>query len=292
MSIPNTNDGLQNDPYLRIDLVHESLVELPAKFDRPIEDHYNFFQKNGYTGIQNGDPNICREMGLRHTHSGRVEQSGDTEKLIFQAKSFGSDCISVHAGIGLETDDEMDRLVEDILNASSNHNFPVYLETHRATITQDMFRTVKMVERFPEIRFNGDFLHWYTGQEMRYDRFSKMEQKFEFIAPVFERVRFIHGRIGNGGCIQVDITRPDMEINISYFKEMWTRCLIGFLRSTNKGDYFIFAPELLGSTAHYVIEYYHEGAKYQEGNRIELALEYKRISESCWMDAHQRLNRN
>jgi len=289
MAISNTNDGSNSDPYLRVDLVHETLIELPESASRSDEEHYRFFKEQGFAGIQNGDATLCKKLDLRHTHSGRVEQRGDSQKLVDQARSFGSDCVTVHAGTGLESDTEIDALVEDILNTSEKNDFPIYLETHRATITQDMFRTVKMIERFPEIRFNGDFSHWYTGQEMRYGKFSKMEMKFDFIAPVFERVRFMHGRIGNGGCMQIDITRPDMEVNIKYFREMWIRSLLGFLRSASPGDYIIFAPELLGYSSHYVLQYYHEGSKHQDGNRVEQAMAYKQLVESCWQEAKQRM---
>ena len=53
-----------------------------------------------------------------------------------------------------------------------------------------------------EIRFNGDFSHYYTGQEMVY---GDIEAKWTFMQPIFDRVRFIHARIGSPGCMQVDI---------------------------------------------------------------------------------------
>ena len=50
----------------------------------------------------------------------------------------------------------------------------------------------ELTKRFPEIRFNADFSHYYCGQEMVYGDF---EAKLDFMAPIFERVGFIHGRI-------------------------------------------------------------------------------------------------
>ncbi|MCG8306656.1 MAG: hypothetical protein MI975_04635 [Cytophagales bacterium] len=291
MDIPNTNCGTQSKPELRTFLVQETLMELPESEIKNNEEHYKFFLEYGFTGIQNGDTSLCQQLGLQHAHSGRIDEPGDTQRLIDEANKYKSVCVTVHAGTGLESDKEIDALVEDILLNAHKNKFPVYLETHRSTITQDMYRTVKMVERYPDIRFNGDFSHWYTGQEMRYGKFSKMGVKFEFITPVFERVRFMHGRIGNGGHMQVDITRPDMSININHFKEMWVRSIVGFLRSAQPGDYLIFAPELLGHTPHYVFEYYHRGKKYQEGNRIEQALFYKNIIEDCWQEAQNRIKK-
>jgi hypothetical protein len=153
-----------------------------------------------------------------------------------------------------------------------------------------MYRTVKLIERFPEIRFNGDFSHWYTGQEMRYGKFGFMDEKFAFIQPVFERVRFLHGRIGNGGCMQIDVKRPDMEINVQYFKEMWVRSFMGFLQTARPGDYIIFAPELLSPQPHYALSFYQDGQLQEDGNRIAQAIALKNIAQQCWEEAQERMN--
>ena len=105
-------------------------------------------------------------------------------------------------GWGTEDDDDAAALIGAVLEASAKYSVPLYPETHRATIFQDPWRTVQFLKQFPSLEFNGDFSHWYTGTEMVYGGF---ENKLEFIRPVLERVGFIHGRIGNPGCMQVDI---------------------------------------------------------------------------------------
>jgi len=59
----------------------------------------------------------------------------------------------------MESDADMDAMVKDVVTASERHDFPMYVETHRATVTQDIRRTVDLVERIPDVRFNGDFSH-------------------------------------------------------------------------------------------------------------------------------------
>lgn len=282
MSIPNTNDNTKRAPYLRIDLVAETLMDLPSNLKKSLRDHYRWLVKEGFSGVQNGDPHLCRSMGLNYVTSGHVSNVGQTARLISNARMNGADCITLHVGNGLESDSIVDRLVEDILNQAEKANYPVFIETHRSTITQDMFRTVRMVNQFPEIRFNGDFSHWYTGQEMRYGGFKDMAEKLAFIEPVFRRVRYIHGRIGNGGAIQVDVTRPDMKINVDYFKEIWMRCFRGFLESASPGDYFIFAPELLSPQKHYALNFYKNARLEEEGSRIQQAVVLKNIAQGCW----------
>jgi hypothetical protein len=64
--------------------------------------------------------------------------------------------MTVHAGWGIEEDDEVFFLVEAILKASAKHKILVFIETHRATITQDIWRTVRITREFPEILSNGE----------------------------------------------------------------------------------------------------------------------------------------
>ncbi len=271
-------------------MVRESWLELYSSIKLPgEEDYYTFFKSHEFEGVQNGDPAFCAFNGLRYTHSGKIRVPGDIKVLVEHAKNQGADCMTVHAGTGMESDSEIDFLVGDLLNVAAKEGFPIFLETHRATITQDMWRTVQLVKRFPEIEFNGDFSHWYTGQEMRYGKFQMMEMKFEFLQPVFDRIGFMHGRIGNGSCMQRDFTAPEMDIHVTYFKEMWTRSLIGFLRKAAPGDYIIFAPELLRVSSNYAVTFVEDGVLKEEGNRLELAVKMKTLIEDCWVTACKRL---
>jgi hypothetical protein len=142
----------------------------------------------------------------------------------------------------LETDKECDVLVGAVLEASARHSYPLYIETHRATITQDMRRTIDLVARFPEIRFNADLSHYYCGHEMSY---GDIDAKFKFLAPVFERVRSMHGRISDACQAQANIVEDDDRPFVAHFKEMWRRCFKAFKASTDHNGYLPFAIELL-----------------------------------------------
>jgi len=155
------------------------------------------------------------------------------------------------------------------------------VETHRATIFQDMWRAVEFVRQFPELRFNGDFSHWYTGQEMVYGGF---ENKMEFIRPVLERVRFLHGRIGNPGCIQVriDPKRTPEPSYVGHFRQLWTACF----------DYGAetFVPELLAPGIYYARTFPDaNAAEVEESDRWEQSLVLRRIAEECFRDSQSRL---
>jgi hypothetical protein len=288
--IRNTNDGSSATPYLRCDISAGTLMGLPPWSALPQggdADVYRAVRAAGFAGIQGGDPKLLRSLGMSSTTGGRIDRPGQADAFAAEAKAAGHDCATLHVGWGMEADDETDRVVEDILAASEKHDFPFYIETHRATITQDMWRTVRLTEKFPGIRFNGDLSHWYTGLEMVY---GGIEKKMDFIQPVLDRVRFIHGRIGNPGAMQVDIGDGTGRPYVDHFREMWTRCFMGFLRSAAPGDYICFTPELLWSNNYYArLIIGPDGLPREECDRWGQALLYKRIAQDCFDEARRRL---
>lgn len=241
----------------------------------------------GYRGVQGANPLRCRELGLVPTTFGIHRAFGG---LVDQARlwsDLGFACCTLLLGTGLEDDDQAARLIEEVLDASEATRLPLYVETHRATVTQDLWRTVQLVRRFPEVRFNGDFSHWYTGLEMT---FGDFDEKLEFLAPVFERVRYLHGRIGTSGAIQVDVGdgRAD-EAPVAHFRQFWTRSFAGFLAGAARdpvpsSDLEIgFAPELLPPEIGYArLVPGPDGEPREEGDRWEQGLVLCRIAAECF----------
>jgi hypothetical protein len=227
----------------------------------------------------------CRAAGFGIAASGRVNVPDEAAALAERLAGDGYECATLHVGWGLEDDDDAARLIESVINASHRWSVPLYIETHRATICQDMWRTVGFVRRFPEIRFNGDFSHWYTGQEMVYGGFEK---KLAFILPVLERVRFVHGRIGNPGCIQVrvDVKDPDPPLYVKHFRQLWTGAFRGFVHTAGPGDFICFTPELLAPDIYYArIFPDSNGIPREESDRWEQSLILNEIAASCFRAA-------
>jgi len=296
--IANSNDGSLSPPRLRVDIHYGNLAGLPAYHSGPQGNDAALFlaAKNaGFEGIQGGNPELCRSLGLQATGQGRVNAPHEVRPLAEKLLSEGYPLATLHAGWGLESDSEIDALVLEILNVSRDLNLPLYLETHRATITQDIWRTVELIKRHPEIRFNGDFSHWYTGLEFVY---GDIEEKFKFMQPVFDRVRFLHGRIGSPGSIQVGIdeTQDDADDGrkahptyVAHFREMWTRSFQGFLKAAQPGDYICFTPELLPPDIYYAqVVKDPQGNWREESDRWRQALTYARIAKECFSKAMER----
>ena len=301
MTIRNTSDGSASKPALRCYLNLLALEDLPANSSGPatgsVDLLFESIGRAGYQGVQFVAPATdeqlaaCARLGLGRAGSGRVNLSSEAAGLAARFRDEGLECATLHVGWGMEDDDEASRLIEAVLEASMQYDLPLYVETHRATIFQDLWRSVQFVRRFPELRFNGDFSHWYTGLEMVYGGF---ENKLAFIEPVLERVRFLHGRVGNPGCIQVDIGEGDAVAHpyVAHFRALWTASFRGFLQAAAPGDFILFVPELLSPRIYYArLLKRDNGGGEEESDRWQQSLVLRRIAEECFAAARAEVEK-
>ncbi len=293
----NLNDSSNQPPRLKVYLNFGTLTDLPAHSIWPKlkgAEAMAFLKKDGFEGAQDGDAADCRAAGIGSVGSGRIDSVAEAKELAKKLKDQGHEAGTAHVGTGFEDDAQMDALVRATVEASDELNFPLFIETHRATITQDAWRTIQMIKRVPAVRINGDFSHYYTGQELPY---GDLEAKWRAMQPIFDRIGFMHGRIGNTSCMQVDIADGKSPVPqafgmcdfLAHFREMWTRAMHGFLKSAKPGDYLVLAPEILSPAIYYGRKFTQpDGTLREESDRYAQALVYARIARECFEQAKQR----
>jgi sugar phosphate isomerase/epimerase len=281
----------QTAPQFRRYITMQAVEGMPAFAGLSHSAMLDAIQQAGYDGVQFGDAHPraaiaeCLQRGLGMAQFREIRLPSHADPAAQSLAAQGAECGIIHLGYGLEDDSEAAHLIEAVIVAAEKHKVPLYIETHRATLTQDIWRTVQFALRFPGLRFNGDFSHWYTGQEMVYGDFDR---KLKFIAPVFERVRFLHGRIGNPGCIQVDLGDGDPQHHpyIAHFKQLWTAAFAGFLATAKPTDFICFTPELLHPEIYYARVFPNgHGQLVEESDRWQQSLLLARIAEDCFADA-------
>lgn len=290
------NDGSTAPPRLKVYLNLGTLVDLRDDTIWPkLEgvDAMHALKAAGFEGVQDGDAAPARAAGLGSAASGRVDAIGEALDRAKQWNDAGHEAATLHVGTGFESDAEMDALVDAVLDASAKTGFPLFIETHRATITQDAWRTIELTKRRPDVRFNADYSHFYTGQELIY---GDLEKKWAAMAPIFDRTGFMHGRIGSPGSMQVDIgdgrSMPIQTTGGDFFAhhlEMWTRAMAGFRKSARPGDVLVFAPELLTPRYYYGRTFVTaDGTLREESDRYAQSLIYARLARECFAEAGRR----
>jgi hypothetical protein len=287
----NVTDGSTNPPRLLIYANGWAALELP-KLPRDgaawsTDEFLDRIKSAGYHGFQGGaaDAKRCHARGLRFCTSGRINAPAEADPALKAAADSGADCMTIHAGWGMEDDAQVDGIVHAILDLSAKHDVPAYIETHRATLAQDMWRIVQLIKRIPEVRFNGDFSHLYCGQEMPYGGF---ENKFAYMRPIFQRCSFFHGRISDGQCMQADVGDGRDNVHAKHFQQMWTESMTSWLKTANPGDILPFTPELGPPSSKYSIMIPDAAGRAMElSDRWAQSLVLKRLAEESFASAQK-----
>lgn len=283
------NDGTQEPPKLRVYLNLDNLFDLPPDSSWPGlegDEALHKLKEDGFEGVQVTDLSPRSDI-LPYCGLDRINTPSEVEDTFLRHNDLGDSCITLHLAWGIEDDAEVDALVDAVLEASDRHNLPAFVETHRATVTQDMWRTVQLLKRHPDLLINADFSHYYCGQEMVYGDFA---QKLAFMQPIFNRTGFMHGRIAAPGFMQAPIERlddtPHLAAGRDYladFREMWTLAMQGFKTHAGAGDVLIFAPELLASHIYYARVFPDaQGSLREETDRYAQALLYGQLARDCF----------
>ncbi len=286
--VQRTSDGSAAPPRLRFYLNLATLEDLPSWSEAPTGEPSSLapaLAQSGYHGVQSENPDEYRRYGLGAATLGRANTADEIIACARRWSQAGYDCGTMHIGWGFENDSKVAELAQVVVDASAQFGIPLYVETHRATITQDPWRTLQMIEKVPDVRLNGDFSHWYTGSEMVYGDF---DNKLELLQPVLQRIFFIHARVGNSGAMQVPLADPSMDLAMQHYREMWTRSMSGFLQGARAGDYLIFAPELLCSSINYARRYRSSDGRWlEDGDRWLDALALLKVAHECFETARR-----
>lgn len=230
---------------LRRDLCLGTLTNLPrfsAGFRPSLDAQLALVRERGFEGVSHWDAwEQIQRAGLIASGMARITDPEQALPLARTNKDLGLDFTALHVGTGFESDAEMDALAASVIDASTATGHALYVETHRATMTQDIKRTLDLVGRFPDLRFTLDFSHWYSGHEMAYG--GEFAQRLAYLDPIFARVRSVQARIGTTGMIQ----RPLEPGALHHQHHMLAlrACFGVLLHGPETPEALPFAPELL-----------------------------------------------
>lgn len=210
-----------------------------------LPDQLALLREAGYEGVVAWEHwDAIRAAGLVPVGMGRVLRPEEALPLAMRHADAGLDFTTLHVGTGLECDAEMAHLADAVLTAAAISGHALHIETHRATMTQDIRRTLDLVGLFPDLVFTLDFSHWYTGHEMTYG--GEFAERLAWCDPVFARTASLQLRFGTTGAIQ----RP-LDAASAHYRDHVTaldRCLRVRMATPAPPPVLPVAPELLPAT--------------------------------------------
>ncbi len=113
------------------------------------------------------------------------------------------------------------QLLEGITKLSLEAGIPVFVETHRGTITQDLLRTIDYARKLPRLPLTIDFSHYVVAGEL-HTISEEAERRLQSLLP---HAHSIHTRVSNGEQVQVDIGEKGGHPMLPHFARWWEEAM-------------------------------------------------------------------
>jgi len=280
------NDGTSNPPRLRLQQSAWALSQLPPGGDEgSTAERLDKIAAAGFTGFEASCQSpqeaddlaaMLRDRNLGIGFSTTATEADDLLPFIELAHRMRADYLTVQVPGSLKASPEIADLLKEMYDLVNDAALPLFIETHRGTVTQDLRRTVKVINRFKKVRFTGDFSHYVVAGELGGAWSDDVWEHFQQIA---RRCGNWHGRISSGEQIQNDVGDGAGE-PARQFKKLWTLGFSTWLEKARAGDVLPFGCQL-GAAPYSLTDL----SGREISDRWEQCLVIKRLAEEAWADA-------
>lgn len=277
------NDGGDAAPRLRIQHSLWSLGKLPmnAPTEWTLDEKFERVREAGFEAVEcwltdESEREVKEALdrhGLRLILGHRPFDLAAIEATVARAVRLGADFVFAQPADAFTSLDTVEKLVRDGRAFANAAGLAFFVETHRNNFTENLPQTLALIERIPDIRFTGDLSHFVVVGEF-YG--WKEERAIDRMLPVLERTSHLHGRIGNGEQVQVDVGDGSGQ-TAQFFVELWATAMRFWRRDAGPGDVFPFTSEL--GPPRYAITL-PDGREFSD--RWEQSLVMKRLAEQAW----------
>lgn len=164
--------------------------------------------------------------------------------------------------------------IEQSVELGKQFQVPVYFETHRLALTNDLLFTVQLLEHSPSLKLVADLSHYVVGREfpMPVDEFHN-----DLVTEILKRSVSMQGRVATREQVQVPIDFPQNQEWVEQFYKWWEQGNQLWLEQASDGDTFNFTCEL--GPPNYAIT---DANNYELSDRWQEALVFKEKVESIW----------
>lgn len=162
------------------------------------------------------------------------------EDTLHMAADFGAPFVDVIGQVMPIALDDMIPVIETWMEMSARIGVPIQFETHRNCITNDLYTTLQLIDRLPEMRLCADLSHFVVDREFWY---PLSDHDLGLISRILERSDSFQGRVASRQQIQLQLDFPQHQKWVDLFKGWWREGLASWRERNPTGD-CIFVCEL------------------------------------------------
>ncbi len=162
------------------------------------------------------------------------------EDTLHMAADFGAPFVDVIGQVTPIALDDMVPVIETWMEMSDQIGVPIQFETHRNCITNDLYTTLQLIDRVPEMRICADLSHYVVDREFW---FPLSEHDLGLISRILARSDSFQGRVASRQQIQLQLGFPQHQKWVDLFKGWWREGMASWRARNVSGD-CIFVCEL------------------------------------------------
>lgn len=184
---------------------------------------------------------LFRKHGLGCMINAFPNTLADLQPVLDMAKEFEADYVNIIGQVMPFTVEEGETVVRHWMAMADRAGVPILFETHRNCITNDLFYTLQLMDRVPNMPICADLSHYIVDREFW---FPIREGDQALIRRILERADSFQGRIAGREQVQLQIDFPQHQKWVDQFKAWWAEGFRSWKARHGADDTMIFLTEL------------------------------------------------
>ncbi|MBM3096008.1 sugar phosphate isomerase/epimerase [Ensifer sp. T173] len=184
---------------------------------------------------------LLRQFGLQVEGQCFPTTIDDLKPVLENAAEFGVHHICLQPDVRLRRVEDCLPLLEGWQQLSEEARIPVLIETHRDRMTTDLFFTLDLLDRLPNLRLLGDVSHFLVGREFCW---PISDENHRLIEKILDCSWAFHGRVASREQVQIEISYPHHRPWVDLFLGWWEFGFRSWQKRAGANDSLAFVCEL------------------------------------------------
>jgi hypothetical protein len=198
----------------------------------------------------------------------------DLKPVLDHVAELGADHINLQPDVKPYRLEDCIPYIKGWLALARESGLELHIETHRDRMTTDLFFTLHLLDRFPDLRLTGDLSHYVVGREFSW---PVSEENHALMHRVIDNCWGFHGRVASREQVQVQISFAHQKDWLDLFMGWWEYGFRSWRRRAPADATLTFLCELGPK------EYAMTGADgYELSDRWQEALMLKDMVRALW----------
>lgn len=158
------------------------------------------------------------EWGLTWEAMAAVSTAKEVASLAARAADMGAHHLNLQVMERTAHLEHAVALLSEMQAAAAEARLPVYFETHRGRLTNDLLFMERVLEALPDLRLTGDLSHYPVVHEFPLPVPAEDQAR---ITGILDHCWAFHGRVSGSHQVQISIVAPQHQPWVEQFRAWW-----------------------------------------------------------------------